>query len=124
MPPGLILKAALGFALGLAWPSITAAGSSELAQRSAREAYFSGFDRNADGRVQVEEYLAYMQRGFRQLDRNGNGVLDDHELPAGARRSSSRDHRGHERAVRQAFLRLDADGNGWLDLGELTAPPR
>nr|WP_282452809.1 EF-hand domain-containing protein [Lysobacter sp. CAU 1642] len=65
-----------------------------------------------------------MRAGFDHLDRNGNGRIDDDELPAGARRSVSRERRGHEQAVRRAFHRLDTDGNGWLDIRELTSPPR
>lgn len=100
------------------------ARSDNIARRSAQEAYFSGFDRNGDGRVQPVEYLAYMQAGFDHVDGNGNGRLDDHELPPGSRRSATRERRHHEQAVRQAFQRLDLDGNGWLSLRELTAPPR
>lgn len=95
-----------------------------VAQQSARAAYFEGFDRNRDGRVDVDEYLAYFAWGFDQLDLNGNGRIDDGELPTGARRSASRERAGHQLAVRRAFERLDADRNGWLSVEELTAPPR
>lgn len=101
-----------------------ATASSPTAQQSAREAYFRGFDSNGDGRVEVDEYLAYLSWGFDQLDTNRNGQIDDDELPAGARRSQSRHRAGHELAVRQAFQRLDTDRNGWLSVAELTAPPR
>lgn len=104
--------------------TVAVAESLGIAGMTARQAYFGGFDRNGDGRVDEEEYLAYLRQGFDYLDVNRDGRLDDRELPAGARRSVSRERRGHELAVRQAFRRLDRDGNGWLDVEELTAPPR
>lgn len=125
-------RAALGGVLasllcGVAGPLLADTARSEhsgITQRTAREAYFSGFDRDADGRVDVDEYLDYLRAGFDYLDTNRNGRIDDDELPAGARRSVSRERRGHELAVRATFRRLDRDGNGWLDVDELTAPPR
>lgn len=93
-------------------------------QQQAKLAYFAGFDRDGDGRVGREEYLAYLSAGFDALDRNGNGRVDEDELPAGTRRSPTRERGAHQRAVLATFARLDGDRNGWLSVAELTAPPR
>lgn len=89
----------------------------------AKLAYFEGFDRDGNGRVSAEEYQAYFSAGFDALDRNADGRLDLDELPAGRGRSPTRERAAHARAVRKAFHRLDRDRDGWLTVEELTAPP-
>lgn len=82
------------------------------------------FDTDHDGCVSLDEYRAYMDRGFRRMDANGDGVLDGAELPAG------NDHRApltldaHHRNVARQFHRQDTNHDGCLDLHELMAPPR
>lgn len=87
-------------------------------------AYFALLDRDASGFVELDEYLAYLQQGFDALDRNGDGYLDDAELPAGARPSPTRQRRAHAEAVRASFRRQDLDRDGRLSPSELLGPPR
>ncbi|WP_331716767.1 calcium-dependent protein kinase 21 [Stenotrophomonas sp. MMGLT7] len=79
-------------------------------------------DRDGDGRVGLEEYLAWMSYGFDQRDRNGDGVLDGDELLGGRGQPVTRLQ--HRAALAERFHRQDADGDGYLSARELLAPPR
>lgn len=98
------------------WPALLPASE------SARD-YFARFDDNGDGRIDSSEYVAYLTRGFDDMDRNRNGRLDPHELPAGVAKRP-RDRAALQRDLLAAFRRQDRNGDGWLDLAEFTAPPR
>jgi len=97
------------------------ATSAALAQ-DTRTAYLQMFDRDGDGRVSENEYLAYMDRSFRSMDSNGDGILETDELPG---------HRGQpitlkafHANLREQFHKLDRNHDGYLNARELTAPPR
>jgi len=82
-------------------------------------------DADADGRVSLVEYQAYLLRGFRALDADGDGVINRAEL--GPRSGGSRapiDLTSRERALAESFVRQDVDANGFLDASELAAPPQ
>lgn len=82
-------------------------------------------DADADGRVSLAEYQAYLLRGFRALDADGDGVVSRAEL--GVRSGGSRapvDLTSRERALAESFIRQDADADGFLDASELAAPPQ
>lgn len=84
--------------------------------------YVAGMDRDGDGRIDLDEYLAWMSRGFLRMDVDGDGRLAGDELPVpGARAVTWASHRA---ALAAAFARQDRDGDGFLDAGELAAPPR
>jgi len=85
--------------------------------------YLALIDANGDGRVAAQEYVDYLSDGFRRMDRNGDGVLDGDELPAGPRRTP-RSLAAFQDDLRRQFHRLDRDGNGWLSASELAQPPR
>ena len=89
--------------------------------QSTRAEYLQGFDRNGDGRVSEAEYVAWMSRGFRRMDRNGDGVLETDELPG--KRGRPVTLKSFQDNLRHEFHRLDRRHHGYLNARELTAPP-
>jgi len=85
-------------------------------------AYLRAFDRNGDGKVGADEYVAYLSRGFLRMDRNGDGILERDELPGSRGRPVSL--RVFQADLSRQFHRLDRNQDGWLDARELAAPPR
>src|SRR5699024_11224629 len=51
------------------------------AQVTATADYLARMDTDADGRVSLDEYLAWMTYAFQGMDRNADGVLTADELP-------------------------------------------
>ena len=94
-------------------------------QARERGEYFASIDRDGDGRISLAEFQDYMTRGFRAMDRNGDGILQDHELPEGVvlRPGQPRTLSALLANLERAFHRMDRDGNGWLSEAELLAPP-
>ena len=100
---------------------------------------FEGADANRDGVVTRDEYRAARARAFDRIDRNGDGWLDDRDLPkrrmarrrAGeriepmlARLDGNRDGRVDKAefvGAMAAFDRLDTDGDGELSREEMDA---
>lgn len=114
----------LAAAAALAWP-LLATASGGLARTPAE--LLSRMDADGNGRVELVEYQAYLIRGFRALDRDGDGVVSAEELPPGVHsrgRRSSVDLTSREQALARSFARQDADASGFLDAAELAAPPR
>lgn len=84
--------------------------------------YLARMDTDGDGRVALDEYLAWMLQSFDAMDRNGDGMLDASEHPGARNRPIRReDYRANLVA---AFRRQDRNGDGYLDARELAAPPR
>ena len=110
---------ALTFAL-LCSPALTLAFPTAPGEQLAR------VDSDGDGRVSPAEYRAWMGRGFRAMDVNGDGVLQPQELPPGTnfRRGQALTLAEHEARINARFDLQDVDGDGFLDVQELTAPPR
>jgi Ca2+-binding EF-hand superfamily protein len=83
-------------------------------------------DSDGDGRIDRTEYRAWLSRGFRAMDANGDGVLQPEELPPGTR------FRGgmalteveHHARLDARFALQDVDRSGFLDARELAAPPQ
>lgn len=86
------------------------------------EDYFSRVDLDGDGRVSLDEFLGRMGFAFRQMDVDGNGILEPHEQHVpDAPRITREDHEA--RLTRQFHLQ-DANKDGTLSRTELLAPPR
>lgn len=83
-------------------------------------------DSDGDGKVSRAEYRAWMSRGFRAMDVNGDGVLQPQELPPGTsfRRGQALTLDEHHARIDARFALQDVDSDGFLDVRELTAPPR
>jgi len=84
--------------------------------------YLARMDRDGDGRVSPDEYLAWMGYAFERMDRNGDGVLSPEEQPGGKGRPLTLE--AHRQRLAERFRRQDANGDGYLDALELAAPPR
>lgn len=89
--------------------------------QDTRSDYLRLFDSNGDGRVSLTEYVAYMSRGFHNMDSNGDGVIEVDELPGGRGRPITL--KAYQDNLRRQFHRLDRHHHGYLDARELTAPP-
>ena len=110
-----LLALAAGFAVaGLAVPA--------SAQVTATAEYLERMDTDGDGRVSLPEYLDWMGYAFREMDRDGDGVLAAHELPGG--RGGPVTLAQHRERLAARFAKQDANGDGVLDARELAAPPQ
>ena len=92
------------------------------AQVMATGDYLERMDTGGDGRVSLDEYLAWMGYAFHGMDRNGDGVLSADELPGGRGKPITR--QAHLAQLAERFARQDVDRDGFLDERELAAPPR
>lgn len=95
---------------------------SATAQVTDSGEYLKRMDSNGDGRVSLDEYLAWMSYAFDQRDRNGDGVLSADELPGGRGKPVTRSE--HIATLTERFRKQDANGDGFLSAKELLAPPR
>nr|WP_275672382.1 hypothetical protein [Thermomonas alba] len=96
-----------------------AAGAQQVQRTSD---YLARMDADGDGRVSLEEYLAWMGYAFDRMDRDHDGVLQADELPGGKGRALTR--QAHRAQLAERFHRQDANHDGYLDARELAAPPR
>ncbi|MEP6908760.1 MAG: hypothetical protein ABI858_12395, partial [Pseudoxanthomonas sp.] len=92
---------------------LASAACAQDAPPGSPRAYLQRMDTDGNGRVSVDEYLVYMGRGFANMDRDNNGVLEGDELPPRARRISLAEHQS---SLRAAFRRQDANHDGFLDV--------
>ena len=92
--------------------------------QSVRDAagYLERMDTDADGRVSLAEYQAWMGYAFDAMDRDHDGVLSAPELPGG--RGAALTRGAHRTRLAAAFSRQDRNRDGFLDTRELAAPPR
>jgi hypothetical protein len=100
----------------LLWPALASA------QVTVSSEYLARMDTDADGRVALVEYQAWMGYAFERMDANRDGVLAADELPGGKGRTVSLTE--HRELLAAMFRRQDADSDGFLSVQELAAPPR
>jgi Ca2+-binding EF-hand superfamily protein len=93
-----------------------------LAQVTATGDYLARMDRDGDGRVSLEEYLAWMSYSFDARDRDGDGVLSVDELPGGRGKPITREQ--HRARLTATFRKQDVNDDGYLSAKELAAPPQ
>lgn len=98
------------------------AGVPAVAQVTATSEYLARMDADGDGRVSLDEYLAWMGYAFERMDADGDGVLTPAELPGGKGRPVTLAE--HRARLTERFNRQDANRDGFLDARELAAPPR
>lgn len=112
-------------ALNLLAAAALAASTTAPAQAPDRETYFARLDRNDDGRIDLAEFQDYMSRGFRSMDRDRDGILQDHELPQGVvlRPGQPRTLSALLANLERSFRAMDRNGDGYLSQSELLAPP-
>ncbi len=88
-----------------------APGVPEASERTREQKRFDRYDKDRDGRIMREEYLASRRKAFARLDANGDGRLSFDEWAA---KTTTR------------FAEADRDRSGALDRAEFatTAPKR
>lgn len=84
--------------------------------------YLQRMDTDADGKVSVDEYVAWMMYAFDRMDRDGDGVLSSDELPGGKGKPITREQQ--RQTIVERFHKQDANKDGFLSAKELAAPPR
>lgn len=84
--------------------------------------YLQRMDRDGDGRVSLDEYLAWMSYAFDARDLDHDGVLSPAELPGGRGKPVTRAQ--HQATLTARFRKQDSNGDGYLSARELAAPPQ
>ncbi|XTQ94210.1 EF-hand domain-containing protein [Xanthomonas sacchari] len=101
----------------------TAAGIDVRAQAiDSTASYLQRMDRDGDGRVSLDEYLAWMSYAFDARDLDHDGVLSPAELPGGRGPPITRAQ--HLATLTARFRKQDTNGDGYLSARELAAPPQ
>jgi hypothetical protein len=107
----VLLAALLGTAGGAGAQAVDSTGS-----------YLQRMDRDGDGRVSLDEYLAWMSYAFDARDTDHDGVLSPAELPGGRGKAITRVQ--HQATLTARFRKQDGNGDGYLSAKELAAPPQ
>ena len=84
--------------------------------------YLQRMDTDGDGRVSLDEYLAWMSYAFDAMDRDGDSVLSAAEQPGGKGKPLTRSE--HHARLSERFKRQDANRDGFLSATELASPPQ
>jgi len=112
--------------------------------RRLRTRRFAELDKDRDGRIARQEYVAFGRRLFRRLDRNGDGVVVLNEVAPAAGTKTAKKAQPKPRPVprpdgarppgriatarpggrKSIFGQLDRDGNGAISYAELTLARR
>lgn len=108
----LVALAALG--------GIVGAASAQVVDTTG--SYLQRMDRDGDGRVSLDEYLAWMSYAFDARDLDHDGVLSPAELPGGRGKPITRAQ--HQATLTARFRKQDSNSDGYLSARELAAPPQ
>lgn len=98
----------------------TATASAQVVETTG--GYLQRMDRDGDGRVSLDEYLAWMSYAFDARDLDHDGVLSPAELPGGRGKPVTRAQ--HQATLTARFRKQDGNGDGYLSARELAAPPQ
>lgn len=98
----------------------TATASAQVVETTG--GYLQRMDRDGDGRVSLDEYLAWMSYAFDARDLDHDGVLSPAELPGGRGKPVTRAQ--HQATLTARFRKQDSNGDGYLSARELAAPPQ
>lgn len=93
-----------------------------MAQIDATTDYLHRMDADGDGRVSLDEYLAWMSYAFDARDLDHDGILSADELPGGRGAPITREQ--HVARLTATFRKQDTNGDGYLSAKELAAPPQ
>lgn len=99
-----------------------AAGAAGAQAVDSTGSYLQRMDRDGDGRVSLDEYLAWMSYAFDARDIDHDGVLSPTELPGGRGKPITRAQ--HQATLTARFRKQDVNGDGYLSARELAAPPQ
>ncbi|WP_420010285.1 calcium-dependent protein kinase 21 [Xanthomonas sacchari] len=112
-----------GLTLGIACVATLASIVDAQAQAiDSTASYLQRMDRDGDGRVSLDEYLAWMSYAFDARDLDNDGVLSPAELPGGHGPPITRAQ--HLATLTARFRKQDTNGDGYLSARELAAPPQ
>jgi len=92
------------------------------AAAQTRDDFLRRVDTDGDGRVSVSEYQFHMSFAFRQMDRNGDQILEPDEQLVPNAKSLTRVELDARMAAQ--FHRQDRNRDGYLNATELSAPPQ
>jgi len=94
---------------------------SQAVRAQSGASYFDIVDLDHDGRISLGEYIERFSYAFRQMDKNHDGVVEDHEqLVPGAPRLTIEQLRAQ---LTGQFHRQDKNHDGSLSPREFLAPP-
>ncbi|QDI05145.1 calcium-dependent protein kinase 21 [Xanthomonas cerealis pv. cerealis] len=118
----LVRRSSFMAALVLLAALLGAAGAVVAQVVDTTGSYLQRMDRDSDGRISLDEYLAWMSYAFDARDLDHDGALSAAELPGGRGKPISRTQ--HQATLAARFRKQDSNGDGYLSARELAAPPQ
>jgi len=107
------------------WFAASVCAASAWAQSTPAD-YLAEMDADHDGHISLSEYQDWLSAAFREMDRNGNGVIDLYEFDRAVVTPHTQplSLAQHRRNLEMRFRLQDTDRDGYLNARELGAPPR